>query len=105
MLVFSLQNPTAVDPTNELLIFILSVIPAYGAALKAKDKDGYFRVSAIILLFVGLGYAIAFIALGFPLLYQVGINWGPIYIQIGIQLIITIIAVFGLTIRYPTSNA
>ena len=52
ILVFGLQNPTTVDYSNEVLIFIIGLIPAYGVALKARDKEGNFRPSAIILLFV-----------------------------------------------------
>lgn len=101
ILTFGLQNPTKVDYSNELLIFVIGIIPAYGLALKAKDKDGYFRPSAIILLFIGLGYGLLFIIIGFPLLFETGDNWGPPFTQIGMELILTILTVFGLTSRYP----
>ena len=99
ILTFGLQNPTKVDYNNELLIFVIGIIPAYGLTLKAKDKDGYFRPSAIILLFIGLGYALIFIIVGFPLLFVPGDNWGTPFTQIGMELIITILTVFGLTSR------
>jgi hypothetical protein len=97
ILTFGLQNPTKVDYNNELLIFVIGIIPAYGLTLKAKDKDGYFRPSAIILLFIGLAYALIFIVIGFPLLFETGENWGPPFTQIGMELIVTILTVFGLT--------
>jgi len=97
ILTFGLQNPTKVDYNNELLIFVIGIIPAYGLTLKAKDKDGYFRPSAIILLFIGLAYALIFIIIGFPLLFESGENWGPPFTQIGMELIVTILTVFGLT--------
>jgi hypothetical protein len=103
ILTFGLQNPTKVDYDNELLIFIIGIIPAYGVSLKAKDKNGYFRPSALILLFIGLGYGLIFLILGFPLLFESGENWGTPFTQIGMELIFTILTVFGLTTR-PTTG-
>ena len=103
ILTFGLQNPTKVDYNNELLIFVIGIIPVYGVTLKAKDKNGYFRPSAIILLFIGLAYGLIFLILGFPLLFESGDNWGPSFTQIGMELILTILTVFGLTTRPTTS--
>jgi hypothetical protein len=105
ILTFGLQNPSKVDYKNQLLIFVVSIIPAYGLSLKARDKNGYFRPSAIVLLFIGLGYALIFIVVGFPLLFQPGLNWGPPFTQIGMELIFTILTVFGLTARVPGYTA